>query len=96
MRKSVRLRSVGITSVSTPATTGGGQKQNWALIYGIPLFMGYLLRNFPAGMWLYWLLTTIFQVGQQWLINLEIGRLEPVAPEPELEPGEDEEEGDEG
>jgi YidC/Oxa1 family membrane protein insertase len=83
------------SKLSAPATTGGGQRPNWALVYGMPLFMGYLLRNFPAGMWLYWLLTTILQVGQQWLINLEIGKLEPAAPELELE-SEGEEEGDEG
>jgi len=69
---------------STPSS--GGQKPNWALVYGMPLFMGYLLRNFPAGMWLYWFLTTIFQVGQQWLINREIGRLEPIVLEPEPKP----------
>lgn len=83
--------------LSTPATGGGGQKPNWALVYGMPLFMGYLLRNFPAGMWLYWFLTTILQVGQQWLINLEIGRLEPVILEPQPEADEPEkEESDEG
>ncbi|MFQ6090708.1 MAG: membrane protein insertase YidC, partial [Candidatus Bipolaricaulia bacterium] len=83
--------------LSTPATAGGGQKPNWALVYGMPLFMGYLLRNFPAGMWLYWFLTTIFQVGQQWLINLEIGRLAPAVPEPQSEAdGPEEEESDEG
>lgn len=81
------------SKLSTPGATGGGQRPNWALVYGMPLFMGYLLRNFPAGMWLYWFLTTIFQVGQQWLINLEIGRLEPATPEPPG-PEEEEEEGD--
>jgi len=72
------------TRLSTPAT-GGGQRPNWALVYGMPLFMGFLLRNFPAGMWLYWLLTTLFQIGQQWLINLELRRLEPQ-PQPGSEP----------
>ena len=83
------------SKLSTPAATGGGGKQNWAFIYGMPLFMGFLLRNFPAGMWLYWLFTTIFQVGQQWLINLELGRLEP-APAGSGSGEEEEEEGDEG
>ena len=60
-------------------TAGTGQKQNWLLTLGMPIFMGYLLRNFPAGMWLYWLWTTILQIGQQWLINLEVRKLGPVA-----------------
>ncbi len=76
------------TLLSTPMTTGpeGKPKQNWLLILGMPLFMGYLLRDFPAGMWLYWLLTTLFQIGQQWLINLELRKLGPVVLEPEPEP----------
>jgi len=76
------------TLLSTPATTSaeGKPKQNWALILGMPLFMGYLLRNFPAGMCLYWLLTTLFQIGQQWLINAELRKLGPVVIEPEPEP----------
>jgi YidC/Oxa1 family membrane protein insertase len=65
---------------STPAA--GGQKPNWLLIFGMPLFMGYFLRKFPAGMWLYWLLTTLLQIGQQWLINREVAKLEPVVVEP--------------
>ncbi|MFQ6089921.1 MAG: YidC/Oxa1 family membrane protein insertase [Candidatus Bipolaricaulia bacterium] len=81
------------SKLSTPTTTSGGQRPNWALVYGMPLFMGFLLRNFPAGMWLYWFFTTIFQVGQQWLINLEIGRLEPAAPAPEVGSSGSEEEG---
>ena len=50
-------------------------------------------------MWLYWFLTTAFQVGQQWLINLEIGKLAPVVTEPQPEadgPEEEKEESDEG
>ncbi|MCR4404521.1 MAG: membrane protein insertase YidC [Candidatus Acetothermia bacterium] len=61
--------------LSTPTT---GQKPNWLLTLGMPVFMGIFLRNFPAGMWLYWLLTTIVQLGQQWLINREVARLAPV------------------
>ncbi len=70
----------------TPTT--GGQRPNWLLILGMPIFMGFLLKSFPAGMWLYWLFTTILQIGQQWLINRELGRLGPVALEPEVGPGE--------
>lgn len=69
---------------TTPGT-GPGQRPNWLLTLGLPLFMGFFLRNFPAGMWLYWLLTTVLQVGQQWLINREVGRLEPVVLEPALD-----------
>ncbi len=83
------------SKLSSPGT-GGGQRQNWALVYGMPLFMGFLLRNFPAGMWLYWLLTTVFQLGQQWLINLEIGKLEPAVVQSEADELPEEEGADEG
>lgn len=77
--------------LSTPTT---GQRPNWLLALGMPIFMGFFLRNFPAGMWLYWLLTTVLQVGQQWLINREVAKLEPVVLEPALElSSEDAEEG---
>lgn len=59
-------------------TPAGGGRQNPMLTYGMPIFMGFFLRDFPAGLWLYWLLTTLFQAAQQWFINWEMGRAEPV------------------
>lgn len=85
----VILNVVAMVLQSWLFTPTGGQRPNWLLILGMPIFMGFLLRNFPAGMWLYWLFTTVLQIGQQWLINRELGRLGPVTPlEPEPGPGE--------
>lgn len=60
--------------------TAGGQNQ--LLLWGMPILMGLWLRNFPAGMWLYWFLTTAFQVLQQGFVNWEMKRkLKPKEPE---------------
>ncbi len=51
---------------------GGGGSQNKIMSFGFPLFMGIFLRNFPAGLWLYYFLTQIFMIGQQAFINWEM------------------------
>ncbi|MBS3740122.1 membrane protein insertase YidC [Candidatus Bipolaricaulota bacterium] len=57
-------------------TPGGGGSQNKIMSYGFPLFMGVFLRNFPAGLWLYYLLTQLFMIGQQAFINWEMDKEE--------------------
>jgi len=57
-------------------TPGGGGSQNKIMSYGFPLFMGIFLRNFPAGLWLYYLLTQLFMIGQQAFINWEMEKEE--------------------
>jgi len=42
--------------------------------YFFPLLMAFLLWRFPAGLWLYYLLTTALQVGQQAFVNWEMAR----------------------
>ncbi|MBS3786579.1 membrane protein insertase YidC [Candidatus Bipolaricaulota bacterium] len=55
-------------------TPGGGGSQNKLMTFGFPLFMGIFLRNFPAGLWLYYFLTQVFMIGQQAFINWEMER----------------------
>ncbi|MBS3765229.1 membrane protein insertase YidC [Candidatus Bipolaricaulota bacterium] len=55
---------------------GGGGGQNKLMSFGFPLFMGIFLRNFPAGLWLYYFLTQIFMIGQQAFINWEMEKEE--------------------
>jgi YidC/Oxa1 family membrane protein insertase len=38
----------------------------------IQLVFVYLVLSFPSGVTLYWVLSTIIQVGQQWLINRQV------------------------
>jgi YidC/Oxa1 family membrane protein insertase len=44
--------------------------------YVLPLVMAVFFLGFPAGLWLYWTLTTVVQFGQQLLINWEMAREE--------------------
>ena len=81
----------------TPTTTQASGSQKY-FGYIFPLIMAFLLWRFPAGLWLYYLLTTGAQVVQQWIVNREMAvadaRLAPVESEAE-EPEEEEESGDE-
>jgi len=61
----------------TPMTAGGEGGGSSKLIgYVFPLFMAVFFASFPAGLWLYYFLTTVLQVGQQAIVNWELGRSE--------------------
>jgi YidC/Oxa1 family membrane protein insertase len=58
--------------------------------YIFPILMAILLWKFPAGLWLYYLLTTAAQAGQQWLVNRQLARADRLAaatPDSDLELG---------
>jgi len=55
------------------AETAGAQKY---FGYIFPIFMAVLLWRFPAGLWLYYLLTTGAQVAQQAIVNREMANAE--------------------
>jgi len=81
----------------TPMTTGdrGGSQKYMGYIF--PIFMAIFLYNFPAGLWLYYLLTTLLQVGQQYFVNWEMARAEGGAvtvPAESPATAEDDQEGD--
>ncbi|MEA3356311.1 MAG: membrane protein insertase YidC [Candidatus Bipolaricaulota bacterium] len=72
----------------TPMTAGETSGSQKYMGYIFPLFMAFFLYNFPAGLWLYYLLTTLFQVGQQYFINWEMAVAEEggeVAAKPALD-----------
>jgi len=65
-----------LQSKLTP-TQGAGGLQGQLFVWGMPIFMGILLKDFPAGLWLYYFLTTALQVLQQLFINWEMSRKAP-------------------
>ena len=64
--------------------TGGSQALGWLF----PVIMAVLLMSFPAGLWLYYFLTTVLQMGQQLIIDWEMAReRHPPAPPEALTDG---------
>ena len=67
---------------------GSGSQKYFGYIF--PIIMAVLLWRFPAGLWLYYLLTTATQVAQQWIVNREMaaakgGRLTVEEPAIDIE-----------
>lgn len=59
--------------------TGGTQMIGWVF----PIVMALLFLSFPAGLWWYWLLATVFQIGQQFIFDLEMARETGRPPTPD-------------
>jgi YidC/Oxa1 family membrane protein insertase len=57
-------------------TTAGAQQ---AITTIMPLFIGFISWNFPAGLVLYWTTSNLFRLGQQALIFKIDGRPKPPA-----------------
>lgn len=56
----------------TPQMPSDGSPATKYMGYVFPVFMAILLWKFPAGLWLYYLLTTAVQVVQQAVVNREM------------------------
>jgi len=56
----------------SPSTSRDGAKGQKYIGFLMPIMLAFFLWRFPAGLWLYYLLTTATQVGQQMIINREM------------------------
>lgn len=54
------------TYISTKQTTPDQSQQNKMMLLFMPLFIGYITITFPAGLGLYWVVSNIVQIAQQW------------------------------
>lgn len=72
----VQLLYQWYTQRRLPADSAGGSQ---FLGYLFPLVMALFFLHFPAGLWLYWTFTTLFQFGQQLIIDWELAREEAKA-----------------
>ncbi len=45
------------------------QIQQRVMLYGLPLMVGFFSIQFPAAVALYWGVSTVFAIGQQWIVN---------------------------
>jgi len=52
------------------ATPGGGSGEGMqrSMLYFMPIFIGWISIRFPAGLSLYWVMSNIFSIGQQYAI----------------------------
>ncbi len=53
------------TYVSSRQTMTDASGQNKAMLFGMPLFIGYMTVHFPAGLGLYWVAGNVIQIVQQ-------------------------------
>ncbi|MFN3346261.1 MAG: YidC/Oxa1 family membrane protein insertase [Candidatus Bipolaricaulaceae bacterium] len=67
----VQLLYQWYTQRRLPADAAGGSQ---FLGYIFPLVMALFFLHFPAGLWLYWTFTTLFQFAQQLIIDWELAR----------------------
>ena len=51
------------------SSNGGNNASMKFMTYGLPLLFFFMFYNAPAGLLLYWTVSSIFQIGQQMIIN---------------------------
>lgn len=60
----------GITTyISSKQTSTEMTQQNKAMLTMMPLFIGYLTITFPAGLGVYWVVSNLVQIVQQWWVT---------------------------
>ncbi len=52
--------------MSKQTTMDINQTQQKYMLYGMPIFIGYISLDFPAGLVLYWTISNTIQIAQQW------------------------------
>ncbi len=50
------------------------QTQQKVMMYGMPIFMGFLTVSLSAGVGVYWITSNVFQIGQQLVINRDMDK----------------------
>ena len=58
-----------ITGNGGTATSSQNAAQMKMMMYGMPIMFFFILYNAPSGLFLYWTVSNIFQLGQQLIIN---------------------------
>jgi YidC/Oxa1 family membrane protein insertase len=72
----IPILSVVFQFLSTKLTMSmnSGASQQKAMMYTMPLFMGFIVLSMPAGLGLYWTISSLFQVLQQMVINRHLSK----------------------
>lgn len=64
------------TYLQMTMTTGTDQSQK-VMMTIMPIFIGWLSISFPAGLVLYWTVSNVFSIGQQYLVNKQMAAGNP-------------------
>lgn len=64
------------TYIQMTMTTGSDQSQK-VMMTIMPIFIGWLSISFPAGLVLYWTVSNVFSIGQQYLVNKQMAAGSP-------------------
>ncbi|MDT8903965.1 YidC/Oxa1 family membrane protein insertase [Anaeroselena agilis] len=56
------------TFVSSQQTMADSTAQNRMMLLAMPLFIGFMTLRFPAGLGLYWVVSNLVQIVQQWFL----------------------------
>jgi YidC/Oxa1 family membrane protein insertase len=59
---------------ATTATSGAGATQQKMMQYAMPLFIGWISLSFPSGLIIYWVISNVFQLVQQWVMFRNVGK----------------------
>lgn len=62
----------GVTTYAQMMLTATSDSTQRVMMMIMPLFLVYISTQFPAGLVLYWVVTNVFSLGQQYLINRQL------------------------
>ena len=60
-------------------TTKVGDPMQQRMMMMMPIVFTVMFLNLPSGLVLYWFVNNLLGIGQQWLVNRHISRLETTA-----------------
>lgn len=60
------ILSAVTTYIQQKQTMNDDNPQTKMMMYFMPIFIGYISINFPSGLVLYWVVSNIAQIIQQW------------------------------
>lgn len=61
--------SAATTYFQSKQTMTDNSQQNKMMLIFMPVFIGYISLTFPGGLVLYWVVSNIIQIAQQWWMN---------------------------
>lgn len=70
------------TRISMAMQPGTGQQQMAMMSYLMPVIMFFVFRRLPSGLALYWVVSTLMTVAQQYLTVGSLGAPSPADPDP--------------